>query len=79
MSDQPMDRISEHSPVLLNDIAGIVSTEAQRFQRGWAPFAVRHSIAVRVLEWVKATLVEDSPAGDHLRTSLGLPRLEDEQ
>ena len=57
MSDQPMDRISEHSPVLLNDIAGIVSTEAQRYNDGWAPFAVRHSIAVRVLEWVKATLV----------------------
>lgn len=79
MSDQPMDRISEHSPVLLNDIPGIVYTEAQRYNVGWAPFSVRYSIAVRVLEWVKATIVEDSPAGDHLRTSLGLPRLEDHE
>ena len=79
MSDQPMDRISEHSPVLINDITDIVSTEAQRCNDEWAPFTVRHSIAVRVLEWVKATIVEDSPAGDHLRTSLGLPRLEDDE
>ncbi len=26
-----------------------------------------------------STIVEDSPAGDHLRTSLGLPRLEDDE
>ena len=77
MSDRPLFRINEHSPVLLKSIAGIVSTETKR-RHERATILVRYSIAVRVLEWVKATIVEDSPAGDHLRTTLGLPRLEDD-
>lgn len=79
MSERPIFRLNEHSPVLLKSIAGIVSTETKRRLDERATILVRYSIAVRVLEWVKATIVEDSPAGDHLRTSLGLPRLEDEQ